>query len=145
MKTMIGCRDREDSLTEFHSAFGHPVNEKMTVDSLELRRSLISEEYQELMQEISSICLDLSRGKTPPIERRANLLKELCDLQYVISGMAVALGLPLQVAFNRVHASNMSKLDNEGNPVYREDGKVMKGPNYRPPNLEDLVNEKLTV
>ena len=54
--------------------------------------------------------------------------------------MAVALGLPVQEAFNRVHASNMSKLDEDGNPIYREDGKVMKGPNYKPPYLEDLVS-----
>ena len=139
---MIMTINREDRLAEFHKVFGHPINEVMTVDNLELRRSLIAEEYQELMQEISSISLDLARGRTPPIERKANLLKELCDLQYVISGMAVTLGLPLQEAFNRVHASNMSKLDANGNPIYREDGKVMKGPNYRPPNLEDLVNEK---
>ena len=67
------------------------------------------------------------------------MLKELCDLQYVLSGAAVALGLDIQVAFNRVHDSNMSKLDDNGKPVYREDGKIIKGPNYRPPNLEDLV------
>jgi len=139
---MIMTVNRETRLTEFHKAFGHPIDEVMTVDNLELRRSLITEEYQELMEEISSISLDLARGRKPPIERKANLLKELCDLQYVISGLAVAFGLPLQPAFNRVHASNMSKLDADGNPIYREDGKVMKGPNYRPPNLEDLINEK---
>ena len=59
--------------------------------------------------------------------------------------MAVAFGLPLEVAFNRVHASNMSKLDDDGKPIYREDGKVMKGPNYKPPHLKDLVNEKSSV
>ena len=135
----IVCKTREDSLREFHSAFGHSINETMTLDNLELRRSLIAEEYQELMQEISSVSLDLARGRKPKIEVKENLLKELCDLQYVISGMAVALGLPLQVAFNRVHASNMSKLDDNGKPIYREDGKVMKGPNYVPPDLKDLV------
>lgn len=142
---MIMTISRESKLIDFHKAFGHPIDEVMTVDNLELRRSLITEEYQELMEEISSISLDLARGRKPPVERKANLLKELCDLQYVISGLAVAFGLPLQPAFNRVHASNMSKLDADGNPIYREDGKVMKGPNYRPPNLEDLVNEKHTV
>ena len=131
--------NRETRLTEFHKAFGHPIDEVMTVDNLELRRSLITEEYQELMEEISSISLDLARGRKPPEERKANLLKELCDLQYVISGMAVAFGMPLQPAFNRVHASNMSKLGADGKPIYREDGKVMKGSNYRPPDLTDLV------
>ena len=131
---------REKKLTEFHEAFGHPIDKMMTVDSMELRRSLISEEFNELMQEISSISLDLARGRKPSVKKQADLLKELCDLQYVISGMAVAFGMPLQIAFNRVHASNMSKLGDDGNPIYREDGKVMKGPSYRPPHLEDLVS-----
>jgi predicted HAD superfamily Cof-like phosphohydrolase len=45
----------------------------------------------------------------------------------------------LDEALNRVHESNMSKLDEYGKPVYREDGKVLKGPNYLPPTLEDLI------
>jgi predicted HAD superfamily Cof-like phosphohydrolase len=53
--------------------------------------------------------------------------------------MAVAFGLPLQVAFTRVHKSNMSKLGADGKPIYRDDGKVLKGPNYAPVDLEDLV------
>ena len=44
----------------------------------------------------------------------------------------------LDEAIDRVHKSNMSKLDEDGNPIYREDGKVLKGPNYKPPNLSDL-------
>ena len=44
----------------------------------------------------------------------------------------------LDEALDRVHKSNMSKLDEDGKPIYREDGKVLKGPNYKPPNLEDL-------
>ena len=132
-------KSREDSLQEFHSAFGHPVDEAMTVDGMELRRSLIVEEFTELMSEMSQVSIALARGRKPKLEVRENLLKELCDLQYVISGMAVAFGLPLQVAFNRVHASNMSKLGEDGKPIYREDGKVLKGPNYEPPDLKDLV------
>jgi predicted HAD superfamily Cof-like phosphohydrolase len=132
-------KSREDSLQEFHAAFGHPVDEVMTVDGMELRRSLIVEEFTELMSEMSQVSIALARGRKPKLEVRENLLKELCDLQYVISGMAVAFGLPLQVAFNRVHASNMSKLGEDGKPIYREDGKVLKGPNYEPPDLKDLV------
>jgi len=67
------------------------------------------------------------------------LLKEMADLQYVLSGMAVALGLNLGEAFRRVHESNMSKLGDDGKPIYRDDGKVLKGPNYRKPELGDLV------
>ena len=53
--------------------------------------------------------------------------------------MAAAFGWDLQVAHNRVHASNMSKLGEDGNTIYREDGKILKGPNYFEPNLLDLV------
>lgn len=70
---------------------------------------------------------------------KAALLKELCDLQYVLSGFAVTFGLPLDEAFKRVHESNMSKLGLDGKPIYREDGKVLKGPNYKKPDLSDLV------
>ena len=135
----MNYKSREDSLEEFHKAFGHPVDEVMTVDGMELRRSLIVEEFTELMSEISQVSIALARGRKPTLEVRENLLKELCDLQYVISGMAVAFGLPLQIAFNRVHSSNMSKLGEDGKPLYSEDGKVLKGPNYEPPDLKDLV------
>jgi predicted HAD superfamily Cof-like phosphohydrolase len=45
----------------------------------------------------------------------------------------------IEQALRRVHASNMSKLGEDGKPIYREDGKVLKGPNYQPPDLSDLV------
>ena len=66
------------------------------------------------------------------------MFKELADLQYVLSGMVVALGIPMQEVFRRVQASNMSKLVN-GKPLKREDGKVLKGPNYKKPDLSDLA------
>lgn len=78
--------------------------------------------------------LYLSSGKV-----REDCLKELADLVYVCYQYAVNMGWDLDEAMYRVHQSNMSKLDEEGKPIYREDGKVLKGPNYKPPNLEDLV------
>ena len=66
-------------------------------------------------------------------------LKELADLVYVCYQYAENMGWFLDEALDRVHKSNMSKLDTEGNPIYREDGKVLKGPNYKPPILTDLV------
>ena len=68
----------------------------------------------------------------------AEALKELADLVYVCYQYAENMGWFLDEALDRVHQSNLSKLDEEGNPIYREDGKVLKGPNYKPPNLEDL-------
>lgn len=70
---------------------------------------------------------------------KAEALKELADLVYVCYQYAANMGWDLDEALNRVHISNMSKLDANGNPIYRADGKVLKGPNYTPPNLEDLV------
>lgn len=67
-------------------------------------------------------------------------LKELCDLVYVCFQFAANEGWDLDEAMDRVHKSNMSKLDENGQPIYREDGKVLKGPNYKPPNLTDLLN-----
>ena len=75
---------------------------------------------------------------TAPINR-ANCLKELADLVYVCYQYAENMGWDLDEAMYRVHESNMSKLDEEGKPIYREDGKVLKGPNYKQPQLEDLV------
>lgn len=66
-------------------------------------------------------------------------LKELADLVYVCFHRAEMKGWDLMEALRRVHQSNMSKLDLNGQPIFREDGKILKGANYEPPNLEDLV------
>ena len=73
-----------------------------------------------------------------PADREA-CLKELADLVYVCAQYAENMDWDLEQALRRVHKSNMSKLGNDGNPIYREDGKVLKGPNYQPPDLSDLV------
>ena len=136
---MMKTLNREDIVHEFHRSFKHPIDEQWTVKLLELRKNLIREESNEVIEEFVNMIIDLERGKSISLVQRTNLLKELCDLQYVLSGAAVALGLDIQTAFNRVHASNMSKLGKDGKPVYRKDGKVIKGPDYIPPNLKDLV------
>ena len=68
-------------------------------------------------------------------------LKELADLVYVCYQFAASQEWDLDEAMHRVHKSNMSKLGEDGKPLYRVDGKVMKGPNYQPPNLKDLIIE----
>ena len=72
-------------------------------------------------------------------EHKENALKELADLVYVCYQYAANMGWDLDEAMDRVHKSNMSKLDEYGKPIFREDGKVLKGPNYQPPDLSDLV------
>lgn len=127
----------EAMVASFNQAMDAPVDVKMTVDELMLRLDLIREEFGEFETEVNNAGWFLSHGKQP--DNMENLLKELADLQYVLSGFAVVFGLPLRPAFNRVHNSNMSKLGDDGKPVKRSDGKVMKGPNYKKPNLKDLV------
>ena len=67
-------------------------------------------------------------------------LKELADLVYVIFQFCENMEWDLEEALKRVHRSNMSKLGLDGKPIRRQDGKILKGPNYQPPNLKDLVN-----
>jgi predicted HAD superfamily Cof-like phosphohydrolase len=68
-------------------------------------------------------------------------LKELADLVYVCYQMAASQDWDQDEAMRRVHESNMSKLGEDGKPIYRADGKVLKGPNYKPPYLNDLIIE----
>jgi len=68
-------------------------------------------------------------------------LKELADLVYVCYQFAASQEWDLDEAMRRVHESNMSKLDEFGKPIYRPDGKVLKGPNYKEPHLLDLIIE----
>lgn len=133
-------------MEEFHRAFGHPVgvkdiltksdcvaDVKKAIKFATLRADLHNEECKELNEEIWD---SFGKSKITP-----NLLKEGADLLYVLLGTFVSLGLGDQLieTFKRVHESNMSKLDDNGKPIYREDGKVLKGPNYKPPVLDDLV------
>jgi predicted HAD superfamily Cof-like phosphohydrolase len=131
--------DREDKVAQFHQAFGHPINKGDDDDLIVLRNRLIQEEYDELKDEMAAAMVDIQTFGQISTKTKARMLKEMADLQYVLSGLAVALGLPLQIAFNRVHASNMSKLGKDGKPILREDGKILKSELYIPPDLEDLV------
>ena len=74
--------------------------------------------------------------------KKVNLCQTIgMDAPFFIDGKlqyAENMGWLLDEAMDRVHKSNMSKLDEDGNPIYREDGKVLKGPNYKPPDLSDL-------
>jgi predicted HAD superfamily Cof-like phosphohydrolase len=121
---------KHDKVAAFTRAMGQAYDQEPTVETALLRQSLIMEEAKEVSQELFR-----------PVIDKAALTKELADLLYVVHGTAVAFGLPLDVVFNRVHQSNMSKLGPEGKPIYREDGKVLKGPNYKPPKLDDLFDE----
>ena len=122
----------EIAAQEFRNAYRLTLG--LTPNSLQLQQNLIDEEHLEVAHAYLDLAEDINNK-----ELRVHLLKELVDLVYVCNQMAAAFGWDLLVAHNRVHASNMSKLDEDGNPIYREDGKILKGPKYFEPYLMDLV------
>jgi predicted HAD superfamily Cof-like phosphohydrolase len=130
--------DYEAKVKAFHEATHSAINAPFSAELLALRGKLIAEEVKELQQEIDKGIAELAQGGVSR-ETRLNLMKEMADVQYVLSGMAVTFGLPADTVFSRVHESNLSKLGEDGRPVLRADGKIMKGPRYHPPVLEDLA------
>lgn len=100
-----------------------------------MQMRLIHEEYLEFI-EAEAI---LNGEPTATLYDHENALKELADLVYVCFQYAENREWDLLTALNRVHQSNMSKLDENKRPIRRDDGKILKGPNYKPPYLTDLV------
>ena len=94
---------------------------------------LITEEYQEFIEAEGMLFRDNDKFKE-------ECLKELADLVYVCYQYAVNMGWDLDKALELIHISNLSKLDENGKPILREDGKILKGPNYKKPNLHSLIN-----
>ena len=114
---------------EFRSKYGlRNSADRMTRG---VQHKLIVEEFKEFLEAEGMLFM---HGRN----HQEHALKELADLVYVCYQYAENMGWFLDEALNRVHESNMSKLDDDGNPIYREDGKVLKGPNYKPPDLSDL-------
>ena len=93
---------------------------------------LITEEFNEFIEAEGMLFRESDKFKE-------ECLKELADLVYVCYQYAVNMGWDLDRALDLVHKSNMSKLDEDGKPIYREDGKILKGPNYKKPNLHSLI------
>ena len=124
---------RKTFLSEQAKEFRSKYNLKSSPErrATSYQKNLIVEEYAEFSEADSM----LFRNNPEFFE---NTLKELADLVYVCYQYAENMGWSLDEALDRVHKSNMSKLDEDGKPIYREDGKVLKGPNYKLPNLTDL-------
>ena len=115
---------------EFRSTYG--IDNSPSLPSRNKQKNLIVEEFKEFLE--SEGMLFRNNPVFP-----AEALKELADLVYVCYQYAENMNWYLDEALDRVHKSNMSKLDEDGHPIYRDDGKVLKGANYKPPNLTDLV------
>ena len=116
----------------FMKTFGQEVKNKpsFSTDKInKLRLDLIKEELSELTDAMNNKDL-------------LEVADALTDILYVTYGAGHAFGIDLDKCFDEVQNSNMSKLDEDGKPIYNEHGKVMKGPNYFKPNLEKFVNER---
>jgi predicted HAD superfamily Cof-like phosphohydrolase len=117
----------------FYEAFNVPTPETMRYLHKEralLRHKLLQEEVGEL--------LDASMSYQGTL---VDVADAITDCFYILIGTAIEYGIAekLPALFDEVHSSNMSKLGENGKPMYREDGKVMKGPDYRKPNLKNIV------
>ena len=113
------------------TAFGQDVETQPTWSGVaELRYHLIEEELKELRDAMNEKDI-------------VEIADALTDLLYVVYGAGHCFGLDLDKCFDEVHDSNMTKLGPEGKPIYREDGKVMKGPKYRKPDLKSVLNLNL--
>ena len=119
-----------DKVKIFMQTFGQEVKNKPSFSTEKinsLRYDLIREELEELKVAMESKDL-------------LEVADALTDILYVTYGTGHALGIDLDKCFEEVQNSNMSKLDEEGKPIYNESGKVMKGPKYFKPNLTKFVN-----
>ena len=129
-----------EQAVEFRRAFNQEMLNGMTRYGFvkerlfNMQAGLIAEESDEFLQ----AARDLEGAPNTPANH-IEVLKELSDVVFVCYQFAAAYGLDLDTAMERVFESNMSKLDDNGNPIYRDDGKVLKGPNYKKPELGDLV------
>ena len=116
---------------EFMKTFGQEVKNKPSLSTEkinQLRISLIQEELSELKEAMSNNDL-------------LEVADALTDLLYVTYGAGHAFGIDLDKCFDEVQNSNMSKLGEDGKPIYNEFGKVMKGPNYFKPNLGKFIKK----
>jgi NTP pyrophosphatase (non-canonical NTP hydrolase) len=119
---------------EFHSTYGLHIGHKPGLDELTedlevLRVGLIEEEFHELLSALTERDL-------------VEVADALGDLVYVIYGFAIVLGINLDDVLEEIQRSNLSKLDDDGKPIYREDGKVLKGPNFSPPNIQEVLDKQ---
>ena len=120
-----------EKVKEFMKSFGQEVKTKPewpNEDTMELRIDLIEEELEEFKDAIID-------GDGTLVD----VADALSDLLYVVYGAGHSFGIDLDKCFAEVHRSNMSKLDDDGLPFYREDGKVLKGPNFSEPDLTSVL------
>lgn len=137
-----------DRVREFHGAFNHPVNSKPTVPNeffRKLRVELIAEELKEFAEASGfefnykiTAQASISKGDGVNVVETADAL---ADLDYVVQGAMLVWGFPSNELGVEVHKSNMSKLGADGKPVLRDDGKILKGPYYKAPDIYNILRQ----
>ena len=121
-----------DAVKEFHSSFGLGISEVPKANLGEavnmLRFNLMKEENEEYLEAVQNNDI-------------VEIADALGDMLYILCGTIIEHGLQYKIedVFNEIQRSNMSKLGEDGRPIYREDGKVMKGPNYFKPDFEEIL------
>jgi predicted HAD superfamily Cof-like phosphohydrolase len=121
------------SVKIFHEAFGVKISNKPTLelskDILKLRHSLMEEENNEYLKAVEENNL-------------IEVADALGDMLYILCGTILTHGFQnlIEDIFDEIQSSNMSKLGDDGKPIYRNDGKVLKGPNYKKPNIKKIIN-----
>ena len=121
-----------NAVKEFHNSFGlgvsHELIANLGTQKNELRFNLMKEENEEYLEAVQNNDL-------------IEVADALGDMLYILCGTILEHGLHYKIeeVFDEIQRSNMSKLGEDGKPIYREDGKVLKGPNYFKPSFEDVL------
>ena len=121
-----------DAVKLFHTTYGLGVSTEMKADlgklKNELRFNLMKEENEEYLEAVENNDI-------------VEIADALGDMLYILCGTILEHGLQhkIEEVFDEIQRSNMSKLGEDGKPIYREDGKVMKGPNYFKPNFSAIL------
>ena len=127
-------KNKLKAVKDFHNAFGLGVNEtpiaNLSPKKLKLRYDLMAEENDEYFEAAQNNDL-------------VEVADALGDMLYILCGTILEHGMQYKIeeVFNEIQRSNMSKLGSDGKPIYREDGKVMKGPDYFKPNILSILDE----
>lgn len=128
-------KNQLDKVQEFHEMFKLGIEKNpvsiLKNDKAALRYELMKEENEEYLEAVENNDL-------------IEVADALGDMLYILCGTILEHGMSdlIETVFDEIHRSNMSKLGKDGKPVYREDGKVMKGPNYFRPDISKIINEK---
>lgn len=127
-----------DKVRQFHQTFRCPVSDTAHDPGDQLRRlrlHLLMEELTELANASGyEMEITLSELQTRPVDL-VECADALGDIEYVTHGAHLVYGFPGPLVLNEIHRANMSKLGGDGQPMHREDGKILKGPNYKPPDI----------